>query len=324
MLPTTRELLATIVVSIPVWWWLDQITPLSPHESAIIVGSVWIGVTIVTRLSVYLRKRFPSSLTTDTNNFPKIILLTVTLTMPPLISGCQSDLIPDTHTVSLNDLMIAGFSGGQNSFSTDISTGRSFLLNGRKEEIGYGYYSYLLLGRKPADTKTRERYLEVLRQYLLIETTKDLRQYIPKRSLNITYAPIKSAPPLDPTAEWLLDHYDYARSESCLRVLAGDYLEGPYILSVPIPIQGTQQLQGDFLYQDFSGFPPKMAGAWINLFLQDVGKVKFGEKDSFRRFALELRGSVSRLTDVTTGVVDATKIFKDAIIKWFPAPSGAQ
>ena len=52
-------------------------------------------------------------------------------------------------------------------------TGREFLEPGQSETQGYGLYSYVLLGNRPPDDRTRARYLAVLRRYLLIERAED-------------------------------------------------------------------------------------------------------------------------------------------------------
>lgn len=108
-------------------------------------------------------------------------------------------------------------------------TARGFLMKGQRESSGYGLYSYFLLGSPPTDS-SRARYLKAIQAYLsLIPTVSDLEDYVSADKLNITYFPVKSPLPPNPTAEWLLDNYDFARARVLLDVLPGAHNAGPLL-----------------------------------------------------------------------------------------------
>src|SRR5215472_1786410 len=123
-------------------------------------------------------------------------------------------------------------------------TARGFLLKGEKEKAGYGLYSYFLLGSPPIES-SRARYLKAIQAYLsLIPTVTDLEDYVSPDKLNITYFPVKSPLPVNPTAEWLLDNYDFARARVLLDLLPGAHTAGPYFVSVLKPLSGAERLSG--------------------------------------------------------------------------------
>src|SRR6185312_2812429 len=105
---------------------------------------------------------------------------------------------------------------------------------------GYGLHSYLILGGPPSDN-SRERYLKTIEAYLsLLPDIVRLERYFPPSELNITYLPVKTEPPnitdIKLLAEWVLEHYDYPHARFLIRRLSGDNREGPYIVSVSVPI----------------------------------------------------------------------------------------
>ena len=62
-----------------------------------------------------------------------------------------------------------------------VETGWSLLRSGRREEPGYGLYSYLLFGSRPS-AETRERYLKALEAYVtLAESVQSLERAGPER-----------------------------------------------------------------------------------------------------------------------------------------------
>jgi hypothetical protein len=147
-------------------------------------------------------------------------------------------------------------------------TGRSLLVRGHAEEKGYALYSYLLLG-SPPDEGSRDRYVEVLTAYWkLVPALKDLEAVLPRSALNVTYLPVETAPEPTASAEWALDHYDYARARALLRPLSGNHHRGPYLISSLQPIVPSKALAG-CLYQDLSSIPPRLAGDWMREFLNE-------------------------------------------------------
>jgi hypothetical protein len=177
-----------------------------------------------------------------------------------------------------------------------VETGWSLLRSGRREEPGYGLYSYVLFGSRPA-AETRERYLKALEAYVTIaENVQNLeRAGIPRRELNVTYVPVLRLPQKDrPIPEWLLENYDFARARAIIRLFPGDYRDGPYIISVLRPM-GGDQFSGNYLYQNLSAVPPHVVLSWAKVFMNQAAKVRFWEPRTAEQLVLQLRTVVAQL-----------------------------
>lgn len=175
-------------------------------------------------------------------------------------------------------------------------TGKSFLLPTQHERKGYGLYSYLILGGPPSDN-SRGRYLKTIEAYLaLLPDVIRLEKYFAPSELNITYLPINDAPPsaIDTKvlAEWVLDHYDYARARSLIRHLRGDNRDGPYVVSVSVPLSERKPLS-DYLWQDLSGVPAQLAGSWIKEFMNQAAQERFWETRNLPQLRLKIRGAIA-------------------------------
>jgi hypothetical protein len=177
-------------------------------------------------------------------------------------------------------------------------TARGFLVKGQKEKTGYGLYSYFLLGSPPTDS-SRARYLKAIQAYLrLIPTVNDLEDYISADKLNITYFPVKSPLPADPTVEWLLDNYDFARARVLLDLLPGVHNAGPYFVSVLKPLSGADQLPGQYLFQNLSAVPTEpqdLVSLWILEFMNLAAQERFWEPKTAELLTLKIRSTISVL-----------------------------
>lgn len=189
-------------------------------------------------------------------------------------------------------------------------SGWSFLVSGRNEEQRYGLYSYLLLGSPPTDA-TRERYRKTIEAYVrLIPDVVSLELYLPRRELNITYVPIRIAPPTTRIGpDWVLEHYDYARARILLSKLSGDHREGPYIVSSLLPLTTATALSGQYLFQNLSRTPSHLASLWAREFFNQAAQERFWQEETtVRGLALKLRTTLailaSGLPDVRIGVDD--------------------
>jgi hypothetical protein len=194
-----------------------------------------------------------------------------------------------------------------------VETGWSLLRSGRKEETGYGLYSYVLFASRPTKD-TRERYLKALEAYIaLAESVQSLeRAGIARRELNITYVPVTRLPPEDrPTPEWLLENYDFARARALLRLFPGDYRDGPYIISV-LGLLSGDQFSGNYLYQNLSAVPPRIVLDWAKAFMNQAAKVRFWEPRTAERLSLQLRTVVAQLAVAQPMVRGAMK----ELIEW--------
>jgi hypothetical protein len=187
---------------------------------------------------------------------------------------------------------------GRNETRGKYETGRSFLLPTQLEHKGYGLYSYLLLGAPPTDSN-RERYLKAIEAYLLLlPDIFKLDKYFPPSELNITYLPVNALPAeildIKSMAVWVLDHYDYPRVRFLARQLTENNRDGPYIISVLVPLSERAKLSR-YLWQDLSAVPPQLAASWIKEFMNQAAQERFWETKSLPQFRLKLRSVISVL-----------------------------
>lgn len=199
-------------------------------------------------------------------------------------------------------------------------TGRSLLVGDAPETGGYGLYSYLLFANPPDDS-SRERYTKALEAYVsLMPDVLSLEKYVRQLSqLNVTYVPIDTDPPKLVSADWILQHYNYARALVLLRAVPGSHRDGPYMVSSLAPLTGKESLSGDYLFQDLSAVPPHLISAWIKLFLNQASQERFWEPKSAAYFALKLRTAVGV---VAVGLPEVQNAL-NGWIAWRRATSGS-
>lgn len=199
-------------------------------------------------------------------------------------------------------------------------TGRAFLSSDQVETSGYGLYSYLLLGSRPT-AATRERYLKSIEEYLKFPDMTRLETFdLPRRTLNITYLPIRMFPDqavlkrlgdeqYGEVAEWILKQYDYERARVLLKDLAGAHREGPYIVSVLKPPTWNSSLSRPYLFQDQSAVPPHLISAWTKEFLNQAAQEQFWQERTTVQLALKLR---TTLGIIATGLPQ----LRGALTEW--------
>lgn len=189
-------------------------------------------------------------------------------------------------------------------------TGHDLLVSNTNEAAGYGLYSYVLLGSAP-DENSRDRCLKLMEAFLnQAPLIADLEKYFDKKQLNLTYIPVVTAPQTPPSAQWLLDHYDYARARFFLHSLPGNASRGPYIVSSLHPLGSVQPRPGPFLSQDLSSVPPHLAALWTSEFLNQAAQEHFWEQDSGKMLELRLRTAIGILAE---GLPDVQKGLKEWI-----------
>jgi hypothetical protein len=213
------------------------------------------------------------------------------------------------------------------------STGRSFLRSNESEAPGYGLYSYLLLAH-PSSGKVRERYLAAVKGYLgHFNETTSLELRIPKEALNVFYVLVGDVPvtqqgatttaakaasePIltstDEAALWIVDHYDYTRAQSILRLIPGKHEDGPYIVSFEEPLTGrVRMLNGKYLYQDLSAVDPSIVPAWLQFFEEQANKPAFWQEDKIEKTLLTLRDKIAQAASHISDVKESLKEW----IKW--------
>jgi hypothetical protein len=183
--------------------------------------------------------------------------------------------------------------------------GRAYLEPGEQEQPGFGLYSYLLFG-SPANDHTRDRYLEAIKAWL--EVIEDVDHgVLDPQSYNVTYVPIKNKPPPKPTAQWVLDNYDFARAARILRSVPGDHLHGPYIISHRYPVRGDSLLTEQYLYQDMSFVEPRIVLPWIKLFLAQSSAPRYWEADQIDLWVLRLRNGIAIAAITLPDVAESLK-----------------
>lgn len=188
-------------------------------------------------------------------------------------------------------------------------TGRSLLVQDKKEEEGYGLYSYLLFGSPPSDAN-RKRYRDAIDSYLrLIPDVTILEKYIQHKELNITYLPVDSSPEDAISVDWVLEHYDYARARALLRFILGDNRNGPYFISALEPLTGKKTISDQYLYQDLSTVPEELIHIWVKEFLNQAAQERFWAKNKAKMFVLKLRTTIGVLAK-------GNEMVRNALKKW--------
>jgi hypothetical protein len=171
------------------------------------------------------------------------------------------------------------------------------LVKGANEAPGYGLYSYLLLGSRATDDSTRDRYFNAIQSYLdTVEQVEKLLFYLPQDRLNVTYLPIEVAANSAPTADWLIEHYDYARARSFLDMLPGNLREGPYFISALKPLSSGGPVD-HYLFQDLSGVPSDIDSLWVREFLDQAAQERYWKPPTAELFVLRMRTTIGVLAE---------------------------
>ncbi len=177
-----------------------------------------------------------------------------------------------------------------------VESGSAFLLPDDTEASGYGLYSYLLLGAAPVDS-TRERYTQVISAFLsLVPALTEFDRSMHPKDLNATYLLVTAKAPEKVSADWVLQHYDYARARSLLRLLRGQTRVGPYFLSSSTPLMGAGEIARPYLVQDMSGLPqaPKdLASWWVREFMNQAAQQRFWDTRNAQEFTIKLRTTLA-------------------------------
>jgi hypothetical protein len=196
-----------------------------------------------------------------------------------------------TCTVEVWPALGARKPGGQEA-------GRALLLPGRHMPTGYGLYSYILLGSEPLNPMRRERYLKTLEAWrALVPVLAELERYLKPAELNVTLVPVQRPGDGNVSADWLLEHYDYARARVLLRAVGQTGRDGPYIVSSLEALGETAPLVGPHLFQDLSSVPPPLVAAWTSEFLSQSSQQRFWEPRTGARLALRMRTTLRVLAN---------------------------
>lgn len=199
-------------------------------------------------------------------------------------------------------------------------TGRQFLVGDSQEETGYGLYSYVLLGSPPGEA-TRERLVVLMREYLALPETVQLKKAVPMGQLNVTYLPLAKRPSaVEPDP--ILESYNYVRAQVLLaKIPMGPHVEGPYVISSEVPLTSSAVLSGRYLYQDLSSIPAPIIVLWIREFMKQSSKKDYWRKRDGPQAALQLRTAIARLAAGVDPVKKSVKEWQGILadlVSWKP------
>ncbi len=128
---------------------------------------------------------------------------------------------------------------------------RDYLARSSAELPDYGLYSYILLSRKPATSKERERYIALHRAFRNLSRLIDIQagvldSLIKPENINISYWPVQidhsdlvardSLENSNTSDAFFVDNYDYLRAELILGHIQGIRTPGPFIVSYHYPL----------------------------------------------------------------------------------------
>lgn len=225
-----------------------------------------------------------------------------------------SGVRPGTHRATVQ-LTVAGSSPQQCTLELMVvagdidlrgghrASGRAWLLPDQTEDARYGLRSYILFGAPPSTDEQRERYLNMVEEYLKFPSSETLERYyqsanLPLDALNVTYLPLKSKPSQDTmdslksadaarkVAEDLLRRYDYERAVVILGELEGEHHQGPYVISYPTHGGPIDQ---PYIFQDLSWVPPELITLWVREFLNQAAQERDWSKAKTASFVLKMR-----------------------------------
>jgi len=171
-------------------------------------------------------------------------------------------------------------------------SGRGFLTASQSEPDGFGLYSYILFGSRPA-AADRDRYIAILDAALrLLKPTNDLVTRIKAFQLNSTWLPITSLPASDPDSKWLVDNYDYTSAAVFLARAGIKNPDAIYLLSVRSPLSKAAPTP-PFLKQDLSHVPADLASTWVTLFINQAAQERFWDSNTFAGVVAKMRLAIA-------------------------------
>jgi hypothetical protein len=202
-----------------------------------------------------------------------------------------------TVAIEQTNVLAAAGAGGGRSWIRRL-TGWTSLLKGKREEPGYGLYSYLLFASPPNDFM-RPRYVEAIHFFLSqMPSIQSLSEYRKPVHLNVGYLLLTREAPSKMSVDWALEHYDYARAQVLLATLSGSHPDGPYVISTARPLSELMSLESEYLYQDLSSVPARVVPLWLKEFTEQAAQERFWESRGGAQFVLRLRTNVARISEL--------------------------
>ena len=195
--------------------------------------------------------------------------------------------------------------------SRGFETTRALLAPSETEDPAFGSVQLPAaeLARQ-APRAIRQRYLSAITSYLtLIRDSEEFLKHFERRELNITYVPVTERPQGLVGAEWVLEHYDYARGRRLLRAFRPDVPveAGPVLASSLSSVSRAATVRRPLLYQDLSMVPPHVVSAWVHLFINQAAQERFEQTNKLDQLVLNLRGAIGILAESVPDIVDGLK-----------------
>lgn len=199
------------------------------------------------------------------------------------------------------------------SVSPERVTGTAVLMEGAKEEAGYGLYSYALLTHKPSSSEL-PRYRAFLKALGVLPTAAEVHKYVPLSRINVTYLLLRSMPEdlqamsEDARVSYMIEHYDYARGAVLAASLATKVGTGPVIVSVLKPLDPAEHPR-PVLVQDLTLAQPTLMTTYVESFVAQAAKDQFWEQSTLSMLALRLRNTLET-------AATALNMSKPAVAEW--------
>lgn len=218
--------------------------------------------------------------------------LWLSLVAPPVeeISGALSEATgSDSNAVAQNL--------GELEDAIQVS-GYDFLVNGAREDSGYGLYSYLIFATNDGAARARNRAaLEALLAQLAPVGDLFAADFT-KSEINITYVPTRETPPEGAAADWFVANHDFALGLRLLGYVGAEIENGPYLVSYLAPLSGgPPAVATQVLVQDLGWVPPEMVGLWVRAFIEDAGKPAYWDKAHLSDVMLTMRTAVAVIAE---------------------------
>jgi hypothetical protein len=192
---------------------------------------------------------------------------------------------------------------------SNISSGalaRAFLLRGAMEVPGYGLYTYVALSKLGCSAAGRERCKVFISNVITgISEEREMKGagFAPG-DLTLTYLLAKRTIPFDvqpeldshpdKEADWILDNYDYERSDRLLFLLRESSVKsGPVVISTQQPVflySASKKADApQHLLQDLSNTPVSLIPIWLTRFRNQSFQERLRQPTTLDSLAFTLR-----------------------------------
>jgi hypothetical protein len=135
-----------------------------------------------------------------------------------------------------------------------------------QETDGAGLYSYLLLSAGAS----AEMQKSALGAWLPLNgPVAELRGVLKRGEAVVLGLPVLEKPSGKVEADWVLQHYDFARARALLDQAAPNAKPGVYIVS---SLQPMSKSRAPYLVQDLSSASPALVGSWVGAFVNQAAQ----------------------------------------------------